>query len=48
MNIAKDATQLVGNTPLVRINKISNDTNTEVPRKYNQVWEYQPSIEIKQ
>ncbi|MGK0255440.1 MAG: cysteine synthase A [Arcobacteraceae bacterium] len=30
MNIAKDATQLVGNTPLVRINKISNETNTEV------------------
>jgi len=30
MNIAKDATQLVGNTPLVRINKLSNDTNTEV------------------
>tara|TARA_B110000046_G_C13001812_1_gene402523 strand:+ start:987 stop:1907 length:921 start_codon:yes stop_codon:yes gene_type:complete len=30
MNIAKDATQLVGNTHLVRINKISNETNTEV------------------
>jgi len=30
MNIAKDATQLVGNTPLVRINKLSNDTQTEV------------------
>jgi len=30
MNIAKDATQLVGNTPLVRINKISNETNTEI------------------
>jgi len=30
MNIAKDATQLVGNTPLVRINKLSNDTNTEI------------------
>jgi len=30
MNIAKDATQLVGNTPLVRINKLSNDTSTEV------------------
>jgi cysteine synthase len=30
MKIAKDATQLVGNTPLVRINKISNDTNTEI------------------
>ncbi len=30
MNIAKDATQLVGNTPLVRINKISNETGTEV------------------
>lgn len=30
MNIAKDATQLVGNTPLVRINKLSNDTGAEV------------------
>jgi len=30
MNIAQDATQLVGNTPLVRINKLSNDTNTEI------------------
>ena len=30
MNIAQDATQLVGNTPLVRINQLSNDTNTEI------------------
>jgi len=30
MNIAKDATQLVGNTPLVRINKLSNETGTEI------------------
>jgi len=30
MNIAKDVTQLVGNTPLVRINKLSNDTGTEI------------------
>lgn len=30
MNIAQDVTQLVGNTPLVRINKLSNDTNTEI------------------
>jgi len=30
MNIAQDVTQLVGNTPLVRINKLSNETNTEI------------------
>ena len=30
MNIAKDVTQLVGNTPLVRINKLSNETGTEI------------------
>lgn len=30
MNIAKDATELVGNTPLVRINKLSNSTKTEI------------------
>jgi len=30
MKIAKDATQLVGNTPLVRINKFSNETGTEI------------------
>ncbi len=30
MNIAKDITQLVGNTPLVRINKLSDETNSEI------------------
>jgi len=30
MNIAQDVTQLVGKTPLVRINKLSNETNTEI------------------
>ncbi|MDC0932644.1 cysteine synthase A [Arcobacteraceae bacterium] len=30
MNIAKDVTQLVGNTPLVRINTLSNKTGAEI------------------
>lgn len=30
MNIAKDVTQLVGNTPLVRINTLSNQTGAEI------------------
>jgi cysteine synthase A len=30
MNIAQDVTQLVGNTPLVRINKFSNETGAEI------------------
>lgn len=30
MNIAKDVTALVGNTPLVRINKVSNETGAQV------------------
>lgn len=30
MKIANDVTELVGNTPLVRVNSLSNDTNTTV------------------
>jgi cysteine synthase A len=30
MNIAKDVTELVGNTPLVRLNKFSNETGAEI------------------
>jgi len=32
MNIAKDVIELVGNIPLVRINKFSNETNTKILR----------------